>query len=93
MFRIDRDRALIAVEHREVEAVFPLHIAQLRARDIADTRSLDLDNVGAHVAEQLRAGRPRLHVREIEDAHAGQRLTVLPEGLGREPRQTILLAV
>ena len=55
---IDRDRALVAVEHREIEAVGALHVAQLAARDVADARPLDLDAVGAHVGQKLRAGRP-----------------------------------
>ena len=78
---VDGDRALVAVEHREVEAVRALHVAQLAARDVADAGPLDLDHVGAHVGEQLRAGRARLHVGEIEDAHAVERLAGLADGL------------
>ena len=86
---VDRDRALVAVEHREVEAVRALHVAQLAARDVADAGPLDLDHVGAHIGEQLRAGRARLHVGEIEDAHAVERLAGLAEGLARRLRQAV----
>ena len=73
MLGIDRDRALAAVEHGEIEAVLPLHVAQLAARDVADAGPLHLDHVGAHIGEKLRAGRSRLHVGEVEDAHAFER--------------------
>src|SRR5262249_21356861 len=43
--------------------------------------------VRAHVAEQLRAGRTRLDVGEIEDADALKRLARLPPQLGRWRRQ------
>src|SRR5690606_542706 len=39
--------------------------------------------------EQLRASRTRLHMREVEDAHTGQRLAVLAEGLARRPREAV----
>ena len=73
MFAVDRDRALAAVEHGEIEAVGALHVAQLAAGDVADARPFHLDHVGAHIGEQLRAGRPRLHVGEVEDFHAVER--------------------
>jgi hypothetical protein len=63
---VDRDRALVAVEHREIQAVGVRHVAQLAARRVA-LRILELDDVGAHPGEELRAGRPRLHVRHVED--------------------------
>src|SRR5712672_2129437 len=89
MLGIDGDRALVAVEHGEVEAVGPLHVAQLPARDVAHAGPLDLDHVGAHIGEQLRAGGARLHVREVEDAHAVERLAGRSPGLARRPRQAV----
>ena len=89
MLGVDRDRALVAVEHREVEAVRALHVAQLAARDVADAGPLDLDAVGAHVAEQLRAGRTRLHVGEVEHLDAVERLAGLAARLGRRLRQAV----
>src|SRR6516165_3470683 len=89
MLGVDRDRALAAVEHGEIEAVGAFDVAQLAARDVADAGALDLDHVGAHIGEQLRAGRTRLHMREIEDAHAVERLAGLAPGLGAGTRQTV----
>ena len=86
---VDGDRALVVVEHGEIEAVGVRHVAQLAARDVADARTLDLDHVGAEPGEQLRAGRPRLHVGEVENAHAGERLAGLAVGLAARLRQTV----
>src|SRR5450759_1800872 len=44
---VDGDRAFVVVEHGEIEAVGARHVAQLSARDVADTRTLDLNHVGA----------------------------------------------
>ena len=52
MLAVDRDRALAAVEHGEIETVGALHVAQLAARDVADAGPFDLDHVGAHEGEQ-----------------------------------------
>ena len=89
VLRIDRDRALVVVEHGEVERVRVRHVAQLAARDVANAGALDLDHVGAEPGKQLRAGRARLHMREVEDAHALQRLAVHAERLRRGLRQTV----
>src|SRR6266567_3556897 len=87
MLAVDRDRALVAVEHREIEAVGTFHVAQLPTRDVTYAGPLDLDAVGAHVAQQLGAGRPRLHVGEVEDSHAIERTAGLPVRLVRGLRQ------
>ena len=73
VFAVDRDRALAAIEHGEIKAVGALHVAELAARDVAAAGPFDLDHVGAHIGQKLRAGRPRLHVREVEDSHAVER--------------------
>ena len=65
-FHVHRDRPLVAVEHGEIKAVGVRHVAQLAAGRIA-LRRLELDDVRAHPGEKLRAGRPRLHVRHVED--------------------------
>ena len=67
MLGVERDRAFVAIQHREVEAVDVRDVAELPARDVAGARALDLDDVGAEIAQQLRARRTRLHVREIQD--------------------------
>jgi hypothetical protein len=64
---VQRQAALVAVEHREVEAVDVRQVAQLGARDVAPARLLDLDHVGAHPGEQLRAHRPGLDVGHVDD--------------------------
>src|SRR5262249_32754445 len=63
---VDGDRALVVVEHGEVQAVDLGNVLQLSARDVAAARALDLDHVGTKPGEQLGAGRPRLHVREVQ---------------------------
>ena len=67
---VERHRALVVIQHREIQAVDVRDVAQLLARDIAGAGLLDLDHVGAEPRQQLRAGRARLHVREIENADA-----------------------
>ena len=70
--RIQRDAALVAVQHREIEAVDARNVAQLAARRIAFARPLDLDDVGAEPRQNLRAGRSRLHMRHIQDPNTLQ---------------------
>ncbi len=89
MFGIDGDRTLRAVEHREIEAVGAFHVAQLAARDVADAWPFNFDDIGAHVSKELGAGRPRLHMREVEDFHAFERPARLAPRFGGRPRQTI----
>ena len=89
MLGVDGDRSLVAVEHREIEAVGAFDVAQLSAGDIAHPRPLHLDDVGAHIGEELGAGRPRLHMGEVEDAHAVERLAGLAPGFRRGLRQAI----
>ena len=89
MLAVDGNRALVAVQHGEIEAVLPFHVAQLPARDVADTGSLDLDAIGPHVAEKLGAGRARLHVGEVEDFHAVERLAGLAIGPAGRSRQAV----
>src|SRR6266581_2410837 len=77
---IDGDRALVVVQHREVETVHAGDVAQLSARRIAFAGLFHLDDVGAEPGQQLRAGRSRLDVGEIEDADSVQSL-----GHGQSP--------
>src|SRR3954463_11369739 len=67
---VEGERPLVAVEHREVERVHVGQIAQLGAGDVAAPGLLDLDDVGSHPREELRADRAGLHVRHVEDADA-----------------------
>ena len=80
---VQRDRALVVVEHGEIEAVDIGNVAQLAAGDVADAGALDLDHVGAEPGEKLGAGRPRLDMGEIEDADAVECLAHFPLRIGR----------
>ena len=71
---VEGDRALVVVQHREIEAVHIRNVAQLAARDVADAGPLHFDHVGAEPGEKLGAGGAGLHVGEIEDADAFQSL-------------------
>src|SRR5216683_2220334 len=67
---VEGDRALVVVEHGEIEAVDIGNVAQLAARDVADAGTLYLDHVGAEPGKKLGAGWPGLHMGEVEDADA-----------------------
>src|SRR5262245_18765760 len=56
MLGVDRDRALVVIEHREVERVGALHVHKLAACNVTHARALDLDHVGAEPGQQLGAG-------------------------------------
>ena len=71
---VERDRTLVVVQHGEIQAVHVRNVLQLPARDVADAGTLDLDHVGAEPGQQLRAGRARLDVGEIENFYARERL-------------------
>jgi hypothetical protein len=53
----------------EIERVDIGYVAQLAARDVADTGSLHLDHLGPEPRQKLRAGRAGLHVREIQNTN------------------------
>ena len=91
-FQVERDAALVRVQHREIEAVGALDVAQLAARDVAAPRHLDFDHVGAHPGQQLRRGRRRLHVAHVENADAFESLAhsvSTPLSSRRQPESTI----
>ena len=89
IFRIDRDRALRPIQHGEIEAVGALHVAQLSARDVADAGPFYLDDVGAQIGEQLRAGGTGLHMGEVQNLHARERPARLSPRLRARPRQAV----
>jgi hypothetical protein len=69
---IDAQRALVAVGGREIAA----DVGRERRRAVAQAitlGALHLDHVGAEIAEQLRAKRPREDAPQIDDADAGER--------------------
>ena len=70
---IERDRPLVAVPGEEVRAfraADPFGEEGHGAEHVAGAGALDLDDVGAHVAEQLRGERPLQQMAEIEDGDA-----------------------
>ena len=71
-FQIDGDALLVAVDAEKIRAPAADERRPL-ARIVAVPGILDLDHLGAHVAEQHRAQRPGQHTREVEDAQPGQR--------------------
>jgi hypothetical protein len=83
---VDGDAALVAVQHREIEAVRVRHVAQLGAGDVAAARQLDLDHVGPEPGEDLSGRRAGLDVRHVQNADPIQSLahfSLPPEGSGR----------
>ena len=68
--RIDAERALVEVQIVEV-------VAPDRPGNVAGRR-LQLDDIGAEVAEQAPARRPGDQVRDLQHAHAGERRRVFP---------------
>jgi len=69
---VEGDGALVVVQHGEVETVDVRDVAQLLAGDVPGAGPLHLDDVCAQPGEQLRAGGPRLNVREVENTYAVQ---------------------
>jgi hypothetical protein len=71
---VEGDRALVVVQHGEIQAVHIRHVLQLAAGDVANAGPFDLDHIGAKPCQQLRAGRARLNVGEVQNANAFERL-------------------
>jgi hypothetical protein len=69
---IERDRALVMVQHREVQAVHVGDVAQLGARGVALAGPFDLDHVGPEPRQQLGTRGPRLYMGKIENPDAFQ---------------------
>ena len=67
---VEGERPLVAVQHREVEAVHVRQVAQLGAGDVPAPGLLDLDHVSSHPGQELGADRAGLHVRHVDDADA-----------------------
>jgi hypothetical protein len=69
--QIDDDAALVAI-HRTEQAALAVRERTDRAIVVA-ARRLDLDDVGAEIAEQRRTQRPRQHPGKIDHAYAVER--------------------
>jgi hypothetical protein len=70
VLRIERQRALVVVQHREIEAVHIRNVLELLAGGVADPGPLDLDHVRSEPGQELGAGRAGLNVGEVQDADA-----------------------
>ena len=71
--QVERDRALVAVQAEVVGALAVVPGRAPGARVVAAVRPLDLDHVGAEVAEQHRRQRAGEHAREVGDENPVQR--------------------
>ena len=70
---VERQAALARVEYDEVEAVDVRRKRALAPRPVAHSGLLHLDDVRAQKRQQLRAGRARLHLRQVDYADSFQR--------------------
>ncbi len=70
--QVERDRLLVAGDDRPPQRRIAVLLPSPNAHRIALIRRLDLDDLGAHVAEQLTAERPREQRAEFQDAQVGQ---------------------
>jgi hypothetical protein len=72
VFEVEDHRAFVAIgrgEHRRQAGA----LATITADEVARTRRLDLDHVGALIAEQHRRHRSRNHLGDVDDANAVER--------------------
>ena len=67
---VQRQRALVVVQHGEIQAVRARHIDQLLARRITDAGAFDLDDIGPEPSQKLGTGRAGLHMCEVQDLDA-----------------------
>jgi hypothetical protein len=75
VLHVEGDAALVAVEHREVQAVDGGQVAQLDAGDVTLPGRLQLDDVGTEPRQDLGGRGAGLYVRHVEDPDALEGLT------------------
>src|SRR3546814_1822810 len=78
---VEAERALVAVHAEVVAGVAALVEGRPPVAHLVALRRLDLDDVGAVVAEQLRAVRPAEHAGAVDDLEAGE-CAALISGVG-----------
>ena len=66
-------RLLLLSSRKKKLSTFGLSHVPQPPRPVAERRPLDLDHIGPEPGQHLRAGRPRLVVREVDDANAFER--------------------
>src|SRR4029077_451543 len=69
---VDGHAALVAVQAPE-DGALAAGMPHVHAREVAGAGALDLDDVGAEVAQHLRRARPHLDLREVEDGDSLER--------------------
>ena len=67
---IQGDRALVGVQHGEIERIHVRYVAQLAAGDIADSGPFHLDHVSPEPSQKLGAGGARLDMGEVQNFDA-----------------------
>ena len=73
-FQVQGDAALVAVQAGEDRVVAAVRVlAHAPAREVAGADALDLDDVGAVVAQHLGTARPHHHLGKVQNADALQR--------------------
>ena len=63
------------IQHREIQTVSAGNVPQLAARSVTFTHPFHLNHVGPKPRQKLRAGGPRLHMREVENSITCEGLT------------------
>jgi hypothetical protein len=69
---VQREAALVVVQHCEVEAVHIRNILQLSSRSVSNSRSFHLYYISTKPCEQLGASRPRLNMGHIQNTDTFQ---------------------
>merc|ERR1711969_364588 len=64
---VQREAALVVVQHREVKAVHVRNILQLTSRSVSNSRSFHLYYISAKPCEQLGTGRSRLNMGHVQN--------------------------
>ena len=92
---VERDRALVAVEPEVVGRIVAVPRRAPGARVVAAAGALDLDHVGAEVAERHRRERAREHAREVGDEQPVERSGGVghrASSLVSEPMRTLVVS-
>ena len=69
---VQREAALVVVQHGKVETVHIRNILQLTSRSVSNTRSFHLYYISAKPCEQLGTGRSRLNMGHVQNTDTFQ---------------------
>src|SRR3954470_23550022 len=87
--QVERDELLVARLHRPPQRPSPVVRPAPLAQHVGAPGILDLDDLGAHVAEQAPGERPRDKAAELEHAYTGEG-PIAPPRLGCPPLRSHL---